>query len=114
MNKRFDVVFLPPVWDFFETLTPKAVSKIYYNLNRAATEIDRSVFKKLAGTDIWEFRSEYSGTQYRLLAFWDASKAAMVVATHGFIKKAQKTPTKEIERAEALMKQYYLEKRLEK
>lgn len=31
----------------------------------------------------------------------------LVVATHGIIKKTQKTPKKEIARAEAIMKQYF-------
>ncbi|MCF8338884.1 MAG: type II toxin-antitoxin system RelE/ParE family toxin, partial [Bacteroidales bacterium] len=39
--------------------------------------------------------------QYRLLAFWDRSdhKDTLVIATHGFIKKSQKTPKSEIDRA---------------
>lgn len=46
---------------------------------------------------------------YRLFAFWDKNIKAMVVATYGLVKKTQKTPANEIRRAEALMKQYYLE-----
>jgi phage-related protein len=33
-----------------------------------------------------------------------------VVATHGFIKKSQKTPKAEIEKAEMIRKQYFKEK----
>lgn len=32
---------------------------------------------------------------------------ALVVATHGMVKKTQKTPKKEIEKAEALRKEYF-------
>ena len=39
---------------------------------------------------------------YRLFAFWDKESRSMVVATHGLIKKSQKTPPKEIRRAEEL------------
>ena len=44
---------------------------------------------------------------YRLLAFWDKDMKALVIASHGFIKKKQKTPSNEIKRAEDLMKKYY-------
>ncbi|WP_370863210.1 type II toxin-antitoxin system RelE/ParE family toxin [uncultured Duncaniella sp.] len=47
---------------------------------------------------------------YRLFAFWDKESRSMVVATHGLIKKSQKTPPKEIRRAEELMKMYYASK----
>jgi phage-related protein len=47
--------------------------------------------------------------QIRLLAFWDKTekKETLVVATHGFIKKSQKTPKSEIEKAEKIRKQYF-------
>ena len=32
---------------------------------------------------------------------------SLIICTHGFIKKDQKTPLKEIEKAESLMKLYY-------
>ena len=44
---------------------------------------------------------------YRLFAFWDTSSSSIVIATHGFIKKTQKTPKKEIARAEEIRKQYF-------
>lgn len=44
---------------------------------------------------------------YRLFAFWDKNKRAIVVATHGIVKKKQKTPKKEIKKAEAIMNLYY-------
>jgi hypothetical protein len=62
--------------------------------------------------EIWEFRTRYAGKQIRLLAFWDKTnnKETLVIATHGFIKKVDKVPTKEIERAENLRKKYFKEK----
>ena len=49
------------------------------------------------------------GKQYRLLAFWDKTKEVdtLVIASHGFIKKTDKTPAKEIERANKIMKEYF-------
>ena len=71
--------------------------------------IDPKLFKKLTGTDLWEFRTLYDGKQYRLLAFWDKTKEVdtLVIASHGFIKKTDKTPAKEIERANKIMKEYF-------
>lgn len=68
--------------------------------------MDKELFKKL-NDDIWEFRTRYQATTYRLLAFWDNEAGSLVVATHGFIKKSQKTPDNEIARAESLRKIYF-------
>jgi phage-related protein len=43
-----------------------------------------------------------------MLAFWGKTQNALVIATHGFIKKSQKTPLKEIEKAEQIMRKYYM------
>ena len=66
----------------------------------------------LEGTDLWEFRTLYSGIKYRLLAFYDKDAKALIITTHGFIKKTQKTPSKEIKRAETIRKEYYNQKNI--
>lgn len=68
---------------------------------------NKELFKKLDNSEIWEFRTLYNGTAYRLFAFWDTETHTLVVATHGIVKKTQKTPKKEIAKAEAIMKRYY-------
>ncbi len=72
----------------------------------AQHENDPELFKKL-NENIWEFRTRFNGQAYRLFAFWDKLTKSMVVATHGISKKTQKTPSKEIQKAEELMKEYY-------
>ena len=52
-------------------------------------------------------RPGFKGIQYRLLAFWDTDAETYVVATHGFIKKTQKTPRKEINKAETIRRIYF-------
>lgn len=108
-QQLFNVVYLREASDFLQTLQPQARSKIYYNILKVAGGIkDSELFKKLEGhNDLWEFRTLFNGIQYRLLAFWDAEEKRMVVATHGFVKKTWKVPTKEIAKAEALRKKYY-------
>jgi phage-related protein len=50
----------------------------------------------------------FNGKAYRLFSFWDKNedKETLVVATHGILKKSQKTPPKEIKRAEEIRKQF--------
>lgn len=97
------------VREFLDSLADAPREKIIYNVNKVAGGlIDSDLFKKLDGSnDIWEFRTLYNGMQYRLLAFWDEDEKRLVVATHGFVKKTWKVPSKEIARAEALRKKYY-------
>ncbi len=56
-----------------------------------------------------EFRSKFSGLQIRLLAFWDKSdgEETLVIAALGFIKKGDKVPKKEIERALKIRANYF-------
>ncbi|WP_195415034.1 type II toxin-antitoxin system RelE/ParE family toxin, partial [Bacteroides finegoldii] len=46
-------------------------------------------------------------------AFWDKVDGVdtLVIATHGFIKKTQKTPSKEITKAEEIRKIYFNSKK---
>lgn len=94
---------------YLESLPEKVRDKIAYNISKSRYFIDKELFKKL-NDDIWEFRTRYQGMTYRLLAFWDNDTGNLVVATHGFIKKTQKTPESEIARAEALRKEYFIDK----
>ena len=66
-------------------------------------------FLRSSKDDIWEFRTRFGGLQVRLLAFWDKSdgKETLVIATHGFIKKVDKVPMGEINRAKKIMDKYF-------
>lgn len=104
----FKLVLTDEAQNFIEGL-PEAVSyKIYYNIKRVAGgERNKELFKKLENSEIWEFRTLYNKTAYRLFAFWDKDKETLVIATHGIIKKTQKTPNKEIAKAEAIRREYF-------
>lgn len=104
----FRLALLEEAKKFLQSLPPQAYKKILYNIDRVAGgERNKELFKKLENSEIWEFRTLYNGIAYRLFAFWDTDINTLVVATHGIIKKTQKTPKKEIARAEAIMKQYF-------
>jgi len=104
---KYEVRFLEPAKDFLDKLDRKAREKILFNIWKSRETNDPELFKKLIG-EIWEFRTRFKGRQFRLFAFWakDGAKTTLVIATHGFIKKTQKTPKKEIERAEKLRIDY--------
>lgn len=107
---KFNVIYSEEVIIFLNTLPEKAKAKVMFNVGKARYNQDPKLFKKLVGTDIWEFRTLYNGIQYRLLSFWDSNTNTHVITTHGFIKKTQKTPHKVIERAEAIREEYYKKK----
>jgi phage-related protein len=108
LNPKFEVVFLEQAIEFIESLESKAKQKVIYNIDKARFENDPKLFKKLT-TEIWEFRTKYRGIQYRLLAFWDKSgeDETLVISTHGIVKKVDKVPKKEIEKAERIRNEYF-------
>lgn len=107
MNKNFEVIFLEQALEFLEELDLKTRQKIYYNIDKAKLGLDPKRFKKLTD-EIWEFRTKYSGLQYRLFAFWDKTQKSetLVISTHGIVKKVDKVPKVEIEKAERIKKEY--------
>lgn len=42
-----------------------------------------------------------------ICVFWDKTGDTLVIATHGLIKKTQKTPKSEIKKAQAIRKEYF-------
>lgn len=97
---------------FLQSIPEKAREKVHYNIRRIQKgEQNKEVFKKLDGTEIWEFRTLFNKIAYRLFAFWDTETETLVIATHGIIKKTQKTPSKEIARAEEIRKLYFEHKK---
>ena len=93
---------------FIAELDPKTIRKIFYNIDLAEQTNDPKLFKKLQN-EIWELRTKFGGIQIRLFAFWDKkdNKETLVIATHGFIKKVDKVPANEINRALRLRDKYF-------
>lgn len=110
--RYFKTIFLDEAEDFVAALDLKTIKKILYNIDLAEQTKDPKLFKKLE-SEIWEFRTKYSGILIRLLAFWDKedSKETLVLATHGFVKKTDKLPKKEIDRALTIRSEYFNNKK---
>ena len=111
MERKFRVEFLEEAKEFLDDLDEKPREKIYYNIWKSTFVNDNELFKKLQD-EIWEFRTLYNKTYFRLFAFWDKTdkEDTIVISTHGIIKKTGKTPKGEIEKAENLRVQYFNEK----
>ena len=107
---KYAIIFLEWAESFLNSLDDKTRRKVIYNIWKSRDVNDSELFKKLDG-DIWEFRTKFLTKQIRLLAFWDKTEntKTLVVATHGFIKKTQKTPKSEIEKARRIRKDYFNE-----
>ena len=73
MKIKFEVLFLEQAIEFIEKLDDKTRNKILYNIDKSKLVNDPKLFKKL-NNEIWEFRTKFSGEQYRLLAFWDKTE----------------------------------------
>ena len=105
---KFKVEFLQEAKDFLDNLDEKVRDKIIYNITKARFSNDKELIKKLTD-EIWEFRTLFNKTHYRLFAFWDKSENndTVVISTHGLIKKTDKTPQSDLDKAERLRKQYF-------
>jgi len=103
-----------PVQDFLDSLPGKVAQKVVWVLSllEDLEVVPSTYFKKLVGTeDIWECRIQLASNAYRIFCFFEGN--SVVILTHGFTKKTQKTPQQEIERAEAYRRDY-LKRRLKK
>lgn len=108
ITDRFEIELLEGAREFLLGINEKARYKLLFNIDKGKKFNDPKIFKKL-DNDIWEFRTEYKKLQHRLLAFWDKrnNKNTLVICTHGFIKKTDKVPKGEIDKAKQLMKLYF-------
>lgn len=105
---KLKVVLTEEAQGFLDAQPFKAQQKIYYNIFKVEEGLrGADIFKKLENTDIWEFRTLYNGICYRLFSFWDTEQDTLIIATHGIVKKSQKTPLKEIAKAEKIRKEYF-------
>jgi phage-related protein len=99
-------------WEFYNSLNQKNKEKVDYVLQiLISVEKVSSKFFKHLEDGIYEIRVEWSGNIYRIFSFFDDNK--LVILLHGFQKKTQKTPRKEIDRAKKLRRDYYADKESE-
>jgi len=115
VTEKFQIQFLEEAAKFLDSLDKKAREKIIYNIRKAQITNDKELFKKLT-EEIWEFRTLFNKTHYRLFAFWDKTDKVntVVISTHGLIKKTDKTPHGDLDKAERLRRLYIEQKNRKK
>lgn len=101
----FKVKFLEEAKEFLDSLDEKPRDKIFYNIWKSKISKDDELLKKL-DDEIREFKTLYNKIAYRLFAFWDETENSLIIATHGIIKKTNKTPKREINKAKQLRAEY--------
>ena len=103
MGIDFDVEFLEEALAFLNELNKKERRNVIYNIDKLRFKQDPVLFKKLT-SEIWEFRTLFNSKCFRIFAFWyyaDQQKK-LIIATHGIVKKSNKTPRQEVERSERI------------
>ncbi len=108
MKYHFDVKFLKPAEEFLDKVDPVVREKIIYNIWKSRYINDNELLKKLT-EEIWEFRTLFKKTHYRLFAFWDKrdKKSTLIICSHGILKKNRKLPTADILRAKKHRTEYF-------
>jgi phage-related protein len=96
-----------PVEEFLDSLSFKQAQKVTWvmKLIEELEKIPEQYFKKLVHTDnVWEIRTQLGSNIFRILGFFP--EAGKFIATNGFQKKTQKTPSNEIKLAEKRKSEY--------
>jgi phage-related protein len=112
MDKRRQIIYFKHYFSsFFNAQTEKVKNKIDYVLYliTVADRIPGRFFKYLEGTDgLFEIRVEFEGNIFRIFCCFDEGN--LVILFHGFQKKSQKIPKKEIDKAIKIKQEYFIEK----
>ena len=102
-----------PVTEFLDSLDNKMAAKLIglmEILEEKGTEL-RMPYSEHLDDGIFELRCKQGSNITRALYFFYVGQK--IVITNGFVKKTQKTPQKEIKRAEAIKKEYFKSKETE-
>ena len=94
--------------EFYQQQDQKVKLKIQYvfELIKQVDKVPEKFLKHLTGTNgLYEIRIEFQSNIYRVFCCFDEGQ--LVVLFNGFQKKTQKTPKKEIDKAQQLMKEYF-------
>ena len=94
--------------EFLKKQTVKVQDKIFKVLEiiEMVEHVPSKYLKSISGSDgLYEARIQLGNNIWRVFCFFDEGR--LVVLLNGFTKKTQKTPRREIVKAEGLMKAYY-------
>ncbi|HCA43405.1 MAG TPA: addiction module toxin RelE [Bacteroidetes bacterium] len=108
-----EIIFYKDYFDkFFNPLSERVKNKIDEILYMITIieRIPTKFFKSIEGVKgLFEIRIEVESNIYRIFCCFD--KGNVVVLFNGFLKKTQKTPVKELEKAKKIMYEYFEEQK---
>ena len=99
--------------DFLNCQSAKVQNKIFkvIEIIESSQQVTIQYLKSISGSKgLYEARIRLASNTWRVFCFFDEGK--LVILLSGFQKKTRKTPSKEIEKANRLMMEYYLEKEI--
>ena len=112
MEKIRQVIAYKNYFEDFLLAQPVKVQDKIYKIIEAIETLERipaNYLKFIQGTKgLYEARIQLGSDIWRVFCFFDQGK--LVILLNGFVKKTQKTPRKEIDKALVLMNSYYKEK----
>ena len=100
-------------FEFYNKLSKDLQEKIdwVFELVKTVDHIPKKYFQHLENSDgLFEIRIEFESNIYRIVCFFDEGN--LVILINAFQKKSQKTPKSELELANKLKKQYFIDKKL--
>lgn len=104
-----------PLFDFLGKLKrddQNEFARLYALLDRTAehgTVRNEQKFRFFKREKVFEFKTPGG---VRLMGFWDEGR--VIICSHGFVKKSQKTPDGELTRAVAAREEYFADKLCER
>ncbi len=112
-QKRRTIIFYKDYFqEFFIKQRDKVKDKIIwtFDLIEELQKIPVTYLKHIENTDgLYEIRVQLGRNIFRIFCFFDQGQ--LVVLAHGFQKKTQKTPKKEIDKALKIKEEYENEKK---
>ena len=116
MNKKVPrniFVYKNYFWDFYNKQTQKTQKKIDWVIDLIKTlEVIPHTFFDTVGDGIFEIRVEFQSNIFRIFCCFDEGN--LVILMNGYQKKSPKAPKTEIEKAKAIMNEYFDGKKLKK
>ncbi len=109
LKREIKVELLKEAREYYFQLNPKIQEKFLKCFDKTEAGIKGSWFEKLKTKHgIYEFRERDNEKFYRFFAFGDSESKpkTLILCTHGFDKKTNKTPKTEIDRAARIKEQY--------
>lgn len=109
MEKIREVVAFKNYFEEFLKIQPTKIQNKIFKVIEAVETLERIPVNYLKyineSKGLYEIRIQLGSSIWRVFCFFDKGK--VVILLNGFCKKTQKTPKAEIQKALALMKEYY-------